>query len=176
MNVKPDITPDTKVGALLDAYPELEDKLIELAPAFAKLRNPVLRKTVAKVATLRQAAQVGGVSLGTMITTLREYAGLESTSLGDSSGDSTATPPSWFSPEKIAKTLDARPMLDSGQHPITIVIKDLDTLPAGAIYELITPFVPAPLLDMAKQKGFESWSVTRSGEEVKSYFAKTRQK
>ncbi len=174
MNVKPDITPDTKVGALLDAYPELEDKLIELAPAFAKLRNPVLRKTVAKVATLRQAAQVGGVSLGTIITTLRKCAGLDAAEVGDTADDSSATPPSWFSPEKIAKTLDARPMLEDGQHPITIVMKDLDTLPGGAIYELITPFVPAPLLDMAKQKGFESWSVSESEDCVKSYLFRFR--
>jgi uncharacterized protein (DUF2249 family) len=173
MSNKPDITPDTKVGALLDAYPELEDKLIELAPAFAKLRNPVLRKTVAKVATLRQAAQVGGVSLGTIITTLRKCAGLNAASIGDTTVDSSATPPSWFSPEKIAKTLDARPMLAAGQHPITIVMKDLDTLPAGAIYELITPFVPAPLLDMAKQKGYESWSVTEGNDCVRSYLGRT---
>lgn len=171
MNAKLDITPDTKVGALLDAYPELEKKLIELAPAFAKLRNPVLRKTIAKVATLRQAAQVGGVSVGTIITTLRKCAGLESTSVGDSSRNSIATP-SWFSPEKIAKTLDARPLLEAGQHPITIVMKDLDTLPDNAIYELITPFIPAPLLDMAKQKGFESWSVTETDDQVKSYLRK----
>ncbi len=174
MTSKPDITPDTKVGALLDAYPELEEKLIELAPAFAKLRNPVLRKTVAKVATLRQAAQVGGVSIGTMITTLRRCAGLESTPVGDASSDSPTTPPSWFSLEKIAKTLDARPMLEAGQHPITIVMKDLDTLPAGAIYELITPFIPAPLLDMAKQKGYESWSVTESEDLVKSFLTKIK--
>jgi hypothetical protein len=43
------INPDTTVGALLDADPELDAVLIEAAPAFAKLRNPVIRRTVAKV-------------------------------------------------------------------------------------------------------------------------------
>ncbi|MFH1755446.1 MAG: DUF1858 domain-containing protein, partial [Candidatus Latescibacterota bacterium] len=57
---RPSITPDMKVSALLEAYPELEDVLIGIAPAFKKLRNPVLRRTVAKLTSLRQAAQVGG--------------------------------------------------------------------------------------------------------------------
>ncbi len=48
------IIPDSKVGALLQEFPQLEDVLIQMSPAFGHLRNPVLRKTVAKVATLRQ--------------------------------------------------------------------------------------------------------------------------
>ena len=70
------ITPETKVAKLLEAYPDLEEVLIGLAPAFGKLRNPVLRKSVAKVATLRQAAKVGGISLAEMINALREKAGI----------------------------------------------------------------------------------------------------
>ena len=54
-----DITAGTKVAALLSAHPELEDLLISMSPAFIKLRNPVLRRSVARVATLRQAAAVG---------------------------------------------------------------------------------------------------------------------
>ena len=45
------ISPKTKVGELLDVYPELEPVLMSMSPAFEKLRNPVLRKTVARVAT-----------------------------------------------------------------------------------------------------------------------------
>ena len=167
-----DITPDTKVGALLDAYPQLEAKLIELAPAFGKLRNPILRKTVAKIATLRQAAQLGGVSLGTIITTLRREAGLESIATAEGDSIAATSPPAWFSTEKIMKTLDARPMLESGQHPIALVMKDLDELSAGEIYELITPFIPAPLLDMAAKKGFTHWSVTEGPDCVKSFLSK----
>ncbi|MDD4434532.1 MAG: DUF1858 domain-containing protein, partial [Parabacteroides sp.] len=48
-----------KVAELLNDYPEIEDTLLSLSPAFAKLRNPVLRKTVARVTTLQQAAKVG---------------------------------------------------------------------------------------------------------------------
>ena len=55
------ITPKTKVLELIETYPELEDILIEIAPAFKKLKNPILRKTVAKIATLQQAAAIGNI-------------------------------------------------------------------------------------------------------------------
>ena len=48
------ITSSTKVAALLEEYPELEDVLMAMAPPFKKLRNPFLRKSVAKVASLGQ--------------------------------------------------------------------------------------------------------------------------
>ena len=55
------INPETRVGALLEAYPGIDEVLISWVPAFAKLRNPMLRKTVAKVATLEQAARIGAL-------------------------------------------------------------------------------------------------------------------
>jgi hypothetical protein len=65
------ITPKTRVGELLDTYPALEPVLMDLASAFKKLQNPVLRRTVGKVATLQQAAALGRESLSEIINTLR---------------------------------------------------------------------------------------------------------
>ena len=57
------IEPTSKVDAVLEHYPELEDVLIGMAPPFKKMKNPFLRKSVGKVATLRQAAAVGRLSV-----------------------------------------------------------------------------------------------------------------
>jgi hypothetical protein len=46
-----EITPSTKVNDLLDAYPEIEEILIGIAPPFKKLKNKFLRKSVAKANT-----------------------------------------------------------------------------------------------------------------------------
>ena len=70
-----DITPNVTVHNLLKVYPELEDVLIGIAPRFQKLKNPLLRMTVAKVATLKQAAFVGGVPLDDLINILRRAVG-----------------------------------------------------------------------------------------------------
>jgi hypothetical protein len=53
------ISPKTKVGELLDPFPELESVLMEMSPAFEKLKNPILRKSVARVATIQQVDIVG---------------------------------------------------------------------------------------------------------------------
>ena len=56
-----DITAQTRVGALLDAHPELEDPLIALVPAFAKLKKPivVLRSDFEPAPLLAQVGQEG---------------------------------------------------------------------------------------------------------------------
>ena len=65
------ITPTTKVAGLLESWPELEPVLVAQAPAFRRLKNPVLRRTVARVATLEQAAGVGGVAVRDLVAALR---------------------------------------------------------------------------------------------------------
>lgn len=80
---KPLITPDTKVGELLTHYPELEESLLQFSPAFAALKNPVLRRTVAQVTSLRQAAKVGNANIVEMVDTLRQAVGQQA--LGEGS-------------------------------------------------------------------------------------------
>ena len=72
---KIDITPSVTVNALLKEYPELEEVLIEMAPPFKKLKNPILRRTIAKVATIRHIAAVGGIPLNELISKLRKAVG-----------------------------------------------------------------------------------------------------
>ena len=53
------ITPKTTVHTLLKEYPFLLDFLAEYHPEFKKLANPVLRKTVGRMATLDTVARAG---------------------------------------------------------------------------------------------------------------------
>jgi hypothetical protein len=167
------ITPDTKIGPLLDRYPQLEAPLMKLSPAYAKLRNPLLRKTVARVATLQQVAAIGEVPIGALINTLRKELGIEEQwSTGSSAIEASHSVPDWFAQTKIAALLDAAPILEAGEHPLNRVMSDLQKLAPGEIYELITPFVPAPLLDAVEKKGFEVWSQKQSDGTVRSYFCR----
>ena len=65
------ISPKTKVLQLIEAYPQLEDTLIDYVPAFRKLKNPILRNTVAKITTLQQAATIGNVKVEELINLFR---------------------------------------------------------------------------------------------------------
>ncbi len=171
-NKKIDITPDTKVGQVLDAYPHLESVLIEMTPAFSKLRHPILRKTVGKVAILQQVAEVGKISLATLINTLRQKAGISEEFSGAENNKGTAVPP-WFEISKITMTLDARAMLEAGKHPLGRVLAEVNELTSGQIYELTTSFVPVPLIEKVQEWGFAVWTKEEEQEIVKSYFCKT---
>lgn len=57
----------TTVAALLDAHPFLLDYLASLSPKFAKLKNPLLRATMAKIAPLSQVASMGGLDLDDLL-------------------------------------------------------------------------------------------------------------
>jgi hypothetical protein len=152
------IIPDSRVGALLQEFPQLEEVLIKLSPAFAHLRNPILRKTIAKVATLRQIARIGDVPLDKLVNILRRAAGINVEWTDDSLAGGAADAPDWMQTITIARTLDARPIIAGGGHPLEQVLRELRELHAGSIYLLITPFLPAPLLDLVKKQGHQVWS------------------
>lgn len=151
------ITPKTKVLQLIEAYPQLEAVLIGYVPAFKKLQNPVLRKTVAKIATLQQAAAIGNIKIEDLINKLRAEIGQDLFNQTENSMYNTEKP-GWFDESQITTELDARPMLAAGEHPVNQVVADLKNLENGKIYKLIAPFLPAPLIDKAGSLNFNHWA------------------
>ncbi len=154
-----DINLHIKVSDLLDTYPHLESTLLELSPAFSKLRNPILRRTVAKVTTLQQAAKVAGISPILLLETLRQAAGLpidgsnESIDIENEQKDK----PEWFDDTNITIRFDARPIIESGENPMQEIIRLSKELQNNQIMELTAPFKPVPIMDLLKSKGFEVW-------------------
>lgn len=165
------ITPKTKILQLIETYPKLEEILIEYAPVFKKLKNPILRRTVAKIATIQQAAAIGNVKVEDMINHLRKEVGQDLVS-GEDSSNYTIIKPDWFDPEKVKLKLDASEMLAAGEHPVNQAIADLKKLAQNEIYELHVPFLPAPLIDKASSLNFKHWVNKKSEEEFIIYFCK----
>ncbi len=165
------ITPDTRLGDLLARWPTLEDVLVDISPHFRALRNPVLRRTVARVATLRQVAQVSGVPLGTLIERLRGVTGATACGGDATAGAGGAEPrPPWAATQHATRRHDARAAIEAGEHPMAAVMQDLAALDEGGVYELVTPFVPAPLVDLARGKGFQAWSGADEDGAVRTWF------
>jgi hypothetical protein len=167
------ITPKTKIYDLLEAYPQLEETLIGLAPEFKKLKNPVLRKTIARITNIGQAAIVGGLNVEKMVNALREKAGQGNISIIDESGTKYVTVcPGWFKSESVAQTIDIRDMLNRGEQPVHEVLAALKKLGENEILEVVAPFVPAPLLDKSLSLGYKHWLDKRSEEEFRVYLGK----
>jgi uncharacterized protein (DUF2249 family) len=171
METKLIITPKTRVFDLLAAYPELEELLIDTIPTFKKLKNPVLRNTVAKITTLQQAAPIGNIKTEELINILRKAVGQENMDNIQDTGFVTARPV-WFSEDKVVRTFDVREMLEAGEHPVNQVLADVKALKEGEIYSMIAPFLPAPLIEKAASLNARHWVDQVEDELFYIYFCK----
>lgn len=161
------ITPDVRVAALLDAYPELEAVLLAQAPAFRALRNPVLRRTVARVATLEQAAGIGHLPVRSLIRALRSAVGQPVDDMSDG-GDAAAdgphghacahdrTRPDTTLPPVSAETtvLDADALLESGVVPLGPIVDAATALDATGELRVLVAFRPVPIVERLERLGF----------------------
>jgi PAS domain S-box-containing protein len=67
-----EIKPDTKLFDLLREYPFLLEFLANYNPEYQKLRNPILRNTVGRVATLEKIAEMGRVPADKLMADISE--------------------------------------------------------------------------------------------------------
>jgi hypothetical protein len=167
-----EITPSVTVHTLLKEFPELEEVLINIAPPFKKLKNPILRKTIAKVATIQHIASVGGISLDELISKLRKTVGQPETDESYKSQDYFSEQPNWFSSDKVVRTINESKMKDKDKMTLIIILKEAKTVKIGEIIELVTSFLPAPGIDTLKNRGFSVWTRKESNNVIKSYFLK----
>lgn len=150
-----DINGDTKVGALLDAHPELEAVLVDLSPEFKRLQNPILRRTVARVATLSQAARIGGLPAPDLVRALRRALGQEVVAppSGHEAPDASEPEPEWVHGAVPSEWLDAERILAGSGSPVGALGARLAEAAPGTVIGLRAPFYPAPLVDALRQRG-----------------------
>jgi hypothetical protein len=168
------IEASTKVGALLDRYPELEDVLINAAAPFKKLRNPILRNSIGKVASLQQAAAVAGLPISGLLNELRAEVGQPLLPAQNDEARPSYFPPKpqWFDASKLVGSIDEQIGGDPDKMTLTRLSKAAAELNPGEMVELNTTFLPAPGIDIMKKKGFLVWSSEESPEIIKTYVAK----
>lgn len=166
------ITPKTKILDLIEAYPQLEDVLIEAAPQFQKLKNPVLRKTIGKITSLSQAATIGGLKVEELINKLRAVVGQSNSDAFESENSNYNTEkPAWFKKRRISETIDIRDMLNAGEQPVHEVLSAVKRLGKNDILQVIAPFIPAPLIDKCLSLNYKHW-LNKKGEEEYWIFMK----
>ncbi len=171
MTDRPLITKETKVSALLRDYPETEELLIGMSPAFTKLRNPVLRRSVARVATLGQAAAVGRLPAAVLVNELRAAVGQDPIGDVDEDGaDYFGVQPEWFDPELVVAVL-RDDELDPDVMPINPLLRAVKDLEDGQIVELVTSHLPAPGIDILRRKGHSTWT-TEDDQTIRTYVLK----
>jgi hypothetical protein len=167
------ITPKTKIYDLLEAYPGLEEILIDAAPEFKKLKNPVLRRTITRITNIGQAAVIGNLNVEELVNRLREKAGQGKIEQIDDTGNKYNTVcPDWFSKAAVVISIDIREMINRGEQPVHEVMSELNKLKSGQILEVIAPFIPAPLLDKSLSLEYKHWLNRISDTEYRVCFTK----
>ena len=150
-----EITLDTKIADLLENYDGMKEILIEINPKFKKLNNPILRRTIAKVAGVKQAAIVGGMDPLDLLNKLRKAVGqapLESKSAYEEPTIQEA--PSWIEQSPCAE-LNANEILDNDGNPLTELNKALKNCTKGEVVTLTADFQPEPLIEAMQKAGHE---------------------
>ena len=130
-----EITRRSKLLDVLKAYPFLEEQIIEIAPPFKNLRNPVLRRTVGQLATVEKVAQIGNLDVVDLVNTLRRAAGqgeLAETRAALSVPAPSAGDPDWIGGDP-GFTVNGTELLNQGEVPLE------------RINELLGSALPRPL-------------------------------
>ncbi|HVB56568.1 MAG TPA: hypothetical protein VNE63_09075 [Candidatus Acidoferrales bacterium] len=142
-------------------------------PPFKKLKNPLLRKGVARVASLKHAAAVGGLPVNDLVNKLRAAVGQEVIASEDAGGSISyfSSQPEWFAGARIVTSIDER-TTDLNVMPIVAILQRAAHLQAGEMLELVTTFLPAPGIEIMKSKGLRVWSVPQGPELVRTYISK----
>ncbi len=169
------ITPETKIAELLDAYPQLEEVLIQQSAHFTALKNPILRRTVAKVATLEKASQMSGIPVRRLVATLREAVGLpgepQAADLGPDLEPAIvdAVAPAWYEEAMVRVTIDADDLLAKGEVPLPRINRAVTELSAGALLCVKSAFRPAPLLEALHKAGHQTYVTKAASDTFHTY-------
>ena len=149
-----EITLETKIADLLENYEGMKEILIDINPKFKKLNNPVLRRTIAKVAGVKQAAIVGGMDPIDLLNRIREAVGQPPV---DAEGNSVAIETNEESPEWMEKepkvVIDADALLEEEKNPLAETSKALKSIASDEVVRIDSSFRPEPLIETFRNEG-----------------------
>ena len=163
-----EITLETKIADLLNNYEGMKEILIGINPKFEKLNNPILRRTIGKVAGVKQAAIVGGMNPMELLNQLREAVGQTPLEVGSEEESVTIEAPSWTTKEPSV-TLDANEILDNDKNPLAELHMALRNIEEGEVVLVRSDFRPEPLIEEYEKKGHSTYCQEVTTEEFMTY-------
>lgn len=173
------ITASDRVSAVLAKDERLIEVFESLSPAFKLLRNPLRRKTMAKLVTLSQAARIAGVDVDELVLRLNHALGVgfgeAPRPLAESPGapaESRPAPPPGLlqTPADQLVELDVRAALQAGEEPLKQILAAAKALPEGHVLRLRAPFEPVPLFDLLAKRGLAHYAEPLGQEDWRVWF------
>jgi uncharacterized protein (DUF2249 family) len=139
-----------------------DERLVEVfarqSPHFGKLRNPGLRRVMARLVTVEQAARICGAPIETLVNELNRARGIEAPADGASPADvqtAAVTAAPRFAPGACVVELDVREDLRQGREPFSRIMGAVAALGGDEVLCLRATFEPVPLFSVMAKRGFD---------------------
>jgi uncharacterized protein (DUF2249 family) len=173
------IRAEDRVARVLEADERLLEVFTSASPHFERLRNPGMRKVMARLITVGQAARIAGVEAGDLVSRLNGALGEPAPATDDDPGrrsDEVSTtkeqlPPelAGIGPDRISD-IDVRDDLRRGEEPFSRIMAAKQALPAGHVFRLRATFEPVPLYHVLGKQGFAHWTEELGEEDWRVWF------
>lgn len=153
------VHPGMKVEEVLRRWPKLLEVFLEASPAFQRLKNPLLRRTMPRLVTVAQAARIGGLEPEELVARLNRALGVEAAPKGGGERAESllgTPPPAWLS-APVGFHLDVRPVLEAGGEPFQRIMAAAKEVEPGKRLVLEVLFEPVPLYRVLARQGFLAW-------------------
>lgn len=164
-----EISSNTNIAKIIKENKQAIDVISTINPHFKKLKNPILRKLLASMVTVEQAAKIGGVPSSVILNKLAEIGfTIMENPMQENSEDSNTF--SFQVNRNKLFTLDVRPYIQKEEDPFAIIMKGIKQLPSDYTFLLINSFEPVPLISLLKKKGYEAYVKKINNELYETYF------
>lgn len=168
-----------RVSSIIGRDETLIDVFVAVSPAFERLRNPLMRRVMAKLVTVEQAARMGGVDADELVERLNDHAGHivargneeKVTKQAESTPHAGTRPPALRAvPDEAVVMLDVRDELRAGREPFSIIMSGLREVRDGGALCVRAIFEPVPLYTVMKRQGLAHWTEQRADDDWLVWF------
>lgn len=173
------IRKDDRVASVLAREPELLDVFVDASPAFERLRNPMMRRTMARLVTVEQAARIAGIETEALLAKLnRVIEGAPVAAKADTApGKAKAAPPPpglSETPAELILDLDVREDLRQGREPFMAILKAVRELGSKQVFRLRAIFEPVPLYAVLAKQGFAHFTERFAEDDYRVWFYRSK--
>jgi uncharacterized protein (DUF2249 family) len=167
------VTASDRVSDVLARDESLIDVFVQQAPHFTKLRNRAMRKVMARLLTVEQAARTANVSPDHLVSELNAALGI---GVGSPVPVSPTPPrldddsPAVHPASANVIEIDVREDLRSGREPFSRIMNAVSALAANDVLHLRAIFEPAPLFTVLGNRGFAHESKAHAADDWSVWF------
>lgn len=168
------INEQTKVSEVIEANKDSIDAIAAIAKPLKKLKNPLLRKVMARRVTLKEAAKIGGVPFEDFVKALAPL-GFTYEKSEPLEQEREEPIPDWLQalPQEKINRFDVRKILENGEDPLKAIMTEFKKVPLGEALCIIVNFEPIPLITRLGRKNIKTFTKHTEAEVFETYFYKS---